>query len=239
MKPKRSDKSAGPFAVLAKLLDVETLPNAIPEEFRELRDSSDTMSPEDEERLFREAMADVTPVYGNHACHEAVVPPDIPDDGTDSEDEAAKSLGRIVEGGSGFVVSHTPEYIEGAGIGVSPEITERLHRGDFSIQEHIDLHGMTVPEAEEAFNAFLRESLNRGTRALLIVHGRGLSSPGRPVLKGKVYEWLTKGYWRKRVIAFCSARLCDGGAGGTYVLLRQRPVTKARIKKKHHYKSLV
>jgi DNA-nicking Smr family endonuclease len=30
---------------------------------------------------------------------------------------------------------------------------------------------------------------------------------------------------RKWVIAFSSARSCDGGAGATYVLLRQRPLT--------------
>jgi DNA-nicking Smr family endonuclease len=65
-----------------------------------------------------------------------------------------------------------------------------------------------------------------GKRSVLIVHGRGLSSPSKPVLKAKVYEWLTSGQWRKWVIAFSSARSYDGGTGATYVLLRQRPLTK-------------
>jgi DNA-nicking Smr family endonuclease len=67
---------------------------------------------------------------------------------------------------------------------------------------------------------------------VLIVHGRGLSSPAKPVLKTKVIEWLTCGPWRKWVIAFTSARSFDGGAGATYVLLRQRPVTRSKRKRK-------
>ncbi|MCD6353824.1 MAG: Smr/MutS family protein [Proteobacteria bacterium] len=60
----------------------------------------------------------------------------------------------------------------------------------------------------------------------MIVHGRGFCSPKKPVLKTKVVEWLTRSHWRKRVVAFSSTRACDGGAGATYVLLRQRPITK-------------
>jgi len=105
-------------------------------------------------------------------------------------------------------------------------VARRLHRGDFSIQAHIDLHGFTVEYAKEAFDSFLRASINSGKRAVLIIHGRGLSSPGEPVLKNKVREWLSQGYWLKRVIAYASAQSCDGGAGATYVLLRNRPVSK-------------
>jgi DNA-nicking Smr family endonuclease len=119
---------------------------------------------------------------------------------------------------------------------VNPEIAKRLHQGDFSIQTHIDLHGLRVGEAHEAFEQFLTESLRSGKRAVLIVHGRGLSSPAEPVLKSKVKEWLTLGPWRKWVIAFTSARACDGGAGATYVLLRQRPATK-RYRRRAHEKS--
>ena len=54
----------------------------------------------------------------------------------------------------------------------------------------------------------------------------GLSSPAEPILKSKVYRWLTTSPWHKWVIAFTSARLCDGGAGATYVLLRRKPIKK-------------
>jgi DNA-nicking Smr family endonuclease len=80
------------------------------------------------------------------------------------------------------------------------------------------------------FEDFLRESVIRNRRSLLVIHGRGLSSQGEPVLKAKVTEWRTRGPWRKWVIAYSSARLCDGGAGATYILLRTRPVTKSQKK---------
>ncbi|MGD0625276.1 MAG: Smr/MutS family protein, partial [Thermodesulfobacteriota bacterium] len=79
---------------------------------------------------------------------------------------------------------------------------------------------------------FLKWAVMTGKRGVLIIHGRGLSSPQEPVLKEKVIEWLTRGPWRKWVIAYASARLCDGGAGATYVLLRRRPVSK-RLKRFH------
>ena len=70
-----------------------------------------------------------------------------------------------------------------------------------------------------------------GKTGILVTHGRGLSSPAEPILKRKVEEWLTRGPWRKWVVAYTSARLCDGGAGATYVLLRPRPVSK-RLKRR-------
>ena len=121
--------------------------------------------------------------------------------------------------------------MEGTGYNVNPEVMTALHRGDFSIQDHIDLHGLTVSKAKVQFNAFLKDSIRTGKRGLLIVHGRGLSSPKKPVLKLKVYEWLTRGPWRKWIIAFTSARAIDGGAGATYLLLRHQPATKRLMKK--------
>ncbi len=128
--------------------------------------------------------------------------------------------------GNLFPLGQIVKYMEGLGYGVNPEIAKRLHRGDFSIQVHLDLHWLGVGEAHEAFEGFLKEALLAGNRAVLVIHGRGRSSRAEPVLKTKVREWLTSGPWRKWVIAFTSARACDGGAGATYVLLRQRPATK-------------
>ena len=137
-----------------------------------------------------------------------------------------EALRELVRTGRGYRVADTPEYIEGTGYRVPPGITRELHRGTFSIQAHIDLHGMTVPVAREAVNAFLQDAVQRGFSAVLIVHGRGLSSAAEPVLKTGLVRWLTTGTWRKWVMAYASARPCDGGAGATYVLLRQRPLTK-------------
>ena len=128
-------------------------------------------------------------------------------------------------------MSDTPEYMEGTGYRVPGLMTRRLHQGDFSIQAFIDLHGLSAAAAKEAFESFMTTAVKMGKRAVLVIHGRGLSSPAEPVLKTQVYCWLTRGHWRNWVIAFSSARACDGGTGATYVLLRQRPLTKRSRKK--------
>jgi DNA-nicking Smr family endonuclease len=57
---------------------------------------------------------------------------------------------------------------------------------------------------------------------VLVVHGRGLRSPGgRPVLKHATAQWLSHGIIGGYVLAFTTARLYDGGAGAVWVLLRR------------------
>jgi DNA-nicking Smr family endonuclease len=186
----------------------------------------DASAPLNERELFLNAMADVEPINWKNRLEPNCAPCISIDSENDSKDETMQQLSNLVNFGEGFVVANTPEYIEGTGYNIHPEISKRLHRGDFSIQSHIDLHGFDVEDARKAFEIFFKDSITTGKRAVLVVHGRGLSSPEKPVLKTKVIEWLTRGPWRKWVIAFSSARSCDGGAGATYVLLRQRPLTK-------------
>ena len=189
-------------------------------------------SPEDDASLFSRYTTDVSPLHTKKErlprAPGAISEPPV------AEDPDATALGllkQLIEGGSGFVVSHTGEYIEGTGYGIHPDMAKRLHSGEFSIQAHVDLHGMMVDEAEEALDEFLTRSLAQGLRAVMVVHGRGRSSRNEPLLKNRVLYRLTKGAWRKWVIAFASARSFDGGAGATYVLFRDRPVTGRQKKK--------
>ncbi len=182
--------------------------------------------PDQERRIFLAAMADVTPFRRQN--RQGSVTPRFKSGrrNEDPDTEVFRKLNDLVETGDGFVVALTPEYQEGIGYQVHPMVAEKLHRGDYSIQDHIDLHGCGVAEAKAALDAFLAQSIATRKRAVLVVHGRGLSSPRGPVLKEKVREWLTTGCWRKWVLAFTSARRYDGGAGATYVLLRERPAPR-------------
>lgn len=180
---------------------------------------------------FDREMEGVRPVDWNRPADAPPTPPPAAP-ATGTEDAAMSALKSLVDCGAGFIVADTPEYMEGVGPHAPPGITRRLHRGDFAIQGHLDLHGLAVPEARETFDAFVNHSISQGHRTVLIIHGRGLSSPADPVLKSKVREWLSCGPWRKWVIAFTSARMCDGGAGASYVLLRQRPLAR-RWRRRH------
>lgn len=228
MKSSQSSGTYRPFKNLKTLLDKKSFPLASDPKKEPVPTEADkkVLDAREEERLFQAFMADVVPVLRDtpptdQGPHARPKPSE-----QDPEAEALARLEDLVRGGEGLIISDTAEYMEGLGHGVNPEIVKRLHQGDFSIQVHLDLHGLGVRKAHEAFEEFLKEALLAGNRAVLIIHGRGRSSRDQPVLKTKVREWLTSGPWRKWVIAFTSARACDGGAGATYVLLRQRPATK-------------
>jgi len=183
-------------------------------------------SPEPDETLFAKAMEGVTPIARDN-CTQKNVEITFPESSREKEDaEVLEKLTELIERGAGFNVCDTPEYVEGTGYHIHPEIARRLHQGEYSIQAYIDLHGFTVNDAEEVFEKFMKWAVMSGKTGVLIIHGRGLSSPAEPVIKKSVVEWLTRGPWRKWVVAYSSARICDGGAGATYVLLRDRPVSK-------------
>ncbi len=186
---------------------------------------------EEEYRLFLEAMEGVVPLETNNRF-ETESPPSSQMPPNNTETETILKLKELILKGEGFIVADTPEYKEGTGYNVHPEIARKLHKGDYAIQDHIDLHGLSVAHAKDAFDIFLKQSVSYGRHGVLIVHGRGLSSPNQPVLKNKVIEWLNSGKWRKWMIAYTSARSCDGGAGATYVLLRTTPLQKRFRKKK-------
>ncbi len=186
--------------------------------------------PENEENLFRQAMEGVTRIPHPNFVERGLPPPAPEKPQTPTETEPLLKLKDLVQHGTGFEVADTPEYIEGTMYHVHLEIARRLHQGDFSIQAYIDLHRFKVADAREAFERFIKWAVATGKTGILIIHGRGLSSSSEPILKHKVVEWLTRGPWRKWVVAYATARSCDGGAGATYVLLRRRPVSK-KIKK--------
>jgi DNA-nicking Smr family endonuclease len=215
-----------PFEGLKTLLEAKSVSLKNGVDMLQPKPPDPTTDPENDRALFEAAMADVERITQNICAKQHLQKSNAAESDKTDESETLLHLQELIETGKGFVVADTPEYIEGIGYNVNREVAKRLHNGQFSIQGHIDLHGLTVEKAREAFESFLKESIATGKRMVLIIHGRGLSSPAKPILKTKVIKWLTAGPWRKWVMAFTSARLCDGGAGATYVLLRKHPATK-------------
>jgi DNA-nicking Smr family endonuclease len=103
-------------------------------------------------------------------------------------------------------------------MGVGPDVTQKLRRGNWSIQRQVDLHGLRTDEARKTLSAFIREAQKQGIRCVRVVTGKGLGSPGKtPVLKEKVHRWLVQ---KAEVLAFVQARPAHGGAGALVVLLQ-------------------
>lgn len=246
--PPKSDSSDSfntPFSCLTDMLkqiQAETQPDnkegkTIPEPERESCPSNQSKSgngAEEEDSLFREAMAGVEPLQANRVKARVPGPLSKPSRRPllEEELEAYAQLVDLVSGEGSFDIEYTDEYIEGAVVGADPDLLPKLRRGDFSIQAHFDLHGMTTAEAREAVERFILSSVIKGLRCVLIIHGRGLNSRDQiPILKERMSSWLKRGRLKKMVLAFATAQPCDGGAGAMCVFLRKCQPERIRFTK--------
>ncbi len=143
--------------------------------------------------------------------------------------EAYAQLADLVDGAGAFDIADTDEYIEGLAPGIDRRLVRKLKRGEYAVQAHVDLHGLTADEARVELERFLDGARAAGKRCVLVVHGRGLHSKDAiPVLKERLKVWLTRGRLARAVLAFTTARPADGGAGAVYVLRRSARAAAAR-----------
>jgi len=178
-----------------------------------------------EDQYFLEAVSDVEPLTREKKKITRHPDPNIkPAHPAGTEElEALAHLSDLVSGHAQIDITFTDEYIEGSVVGLSPKLMRQLKKGQFPIQDYVDLHGLTKQGAEERVRDFLLQSYRLGLRCVLIVHGRGLNSENHiPVLKERLPGWLNRGPINKIVLAFSTARPYDGGAGAIYVLLKRR-----------------
>jgi DNA-nicking Smr family endonuclease len=179
--------------------------------------------PATEEELWSGATAGVKPMADDG--HGSVAPPrpkGAPEAFWHPDLDAVDELRALVSGDAPFDLSDGDEFVEGRVAGIDPSLVRKLRRGEFAVQGHVDLHGMTREEAKAAVERFLRGSRNAGKRCVLVVHGRGLHSKDQlPVLKEALRTWLSTARFARHVLAFATARPVDGGAGAVYVLLRR------------------
>ncbi len=136
--------------------------------------------------------------------------------------EVLAHLSELVSGVADMDIRFSDEYMEGAVQGMDRKLMEKLRKGEFPVQDYVDLHGLTREEAELDVRNFLMDSYRHGLRCVLLVHGRGLNSENHmPVLKRRVPVWLSRSPVKKIILAFSTARPYDGGTGAIYVLLRK------------------
>lgn len=177
-----------------------------------------------EDELFLQAMRDVVPLAKKSPGRIPPSPPtqNFPRFLLQEEREVYAQLAELVAGDGPFELNCSDEYMDGAILGLSPEILKKLRNGDFSYQDSLDLHGLNRQQALELVTQFIYEGFSRKFRCVLIVCGRGLNSENKePVLKQHLVGWLTRSPLKRVILAFASARSWDGGAGAFYVLLRR------------------
>lgn len=170
--------------------------------------------------LFLRAMSGVKSLEseGSRVEPAKTLEPQHPDD----EAMALMELESLVRGSSPFDLTESEEMQSGAAPGVTQELLRSLQKGEFAFRRHLDLHGHHREEAHAALISFVTTARRDGERCVLVITGRGKSSPGGiSVLKDALPRWLSRSPLRAHVLAFCTALKVHGGPGAFYVLLRR------------------
>ncbi len=115
-----------------------------------------------------------------------------------------------------------------SGQGIDKRTDERLRRGQMAIEARLDLHGLRLFEAQDAFRRFILDCHARQLRCLLIITGKGkrTTADGLPQAGGVIREnlplWLEDAALRPLILQIYPAQPKDGGSGAFYILLRRK-----------------
>ena len=129
-------------------------------------------------------------------------------------------------------------------IDLAPSISERLNRhpvemdskafrkmksGKLKPEARIDLHGMTLAEAQPRLTRFILDAYDDQKRLVLVITGKGKSRDhGGPipvrfgVLRNQVPAWLKQFPLGPLVLQTTTANQRHGGEGALYVYLKRR-----------------
>lgn len=165
--------------------------------------------PEQDNDLFRQALADVVPLKPN----DRIVPTPKPLRTKDTPLISVAILDDLSDHGAGDTA--ITEYLSN---GLNRMTLRKLRRGEWPPQDSLDLHGLSNDEARQLLVTFLHHATQRGLRCVNIIHGKGWRDAGRDgILKVNTRHWLAQ---HAQVLAFCEAPLNAGGGGAVWVLLK-------------------
>lgn len=173
---------------------------------------------EEDAELFRKSMRNVTPIKQKDRVILKEKLKRLPRTGKASLREETQEEKQIVLEEESTEVVSGDESLHFSRSGLQTRYLRKLKRGQIPCEAFIDLHRMTVAEAEIAVANFISSTQESGLRCVRIIHGKGYrAKTEKPILKNKVNSWLRA---HPAVLAFCSAQPKDGGAGAVYVLLK-------------------
>lgn len=175
---------------------------------------------DDDFELFRQAVGPVRPVDAPPPPPASPKPRPRARMGEQDEAAAASEFRLALDEqllGAGDALSHRTDRLSSAA-------WQRLRRGELSAQEELDLHGMTLAQAQAVLKEFLSDARRHGIGCVRIIHGKGrgaaeLDDSGAPVLKNLVDRMLRH---RSDVLGFHSAPPAQGGTGAVVVVLGKR-----------------
>jgi DNA-nicking Smr family endonuclease len=174
---------------------------------------------DDDDAVFRAAMADTTPLPGRDTRRQPVEPapprpgktPKPPDRTPPPAQQTAPS---------------NPPLTAGTAADLDRRTMDRLRKGRMRPEALIDLHGRTASAAHTALNAFIASSHEAGKRCVLVITGKGSMKKGGGIIRREFPAWLNAPGNRACVLGFAQAQPADGGGGAYYVLLKRKRPTK-------------
>lgn len=176
--------------------------------------------PEDEDpaALFRAAIGEVTPLRKDaEPAPAAPRPKPRARMAERDEAEAAGEFARLLRDSSPLEAGDVASYRRDT---LPARMFQRLKRGQYSVQDELDLHGATALQAEGLLRRFLADAHAHDHGCVRVIHGKGQRSDSEaPVLKNLVDRMLRQ---RADVMAFHSAPPTQGGTGAVLVLLAHR-----------------
>jgi DNA-nicking Smr family endonuclease len=176
---------------------------------------SDVREEDDPQALFRRLIGPVRKLAD--VAEPARPPPPAPDAAMSRADEAhvLVELAELPNDANLLEAADRMLYLAN---GYPPKILRKLRRGQFKVQDEIDLHHLPQSAAKVVLSEFLLQAKRRQLSCLRLVHGKGLRSGERgPVIKNMLDQDLRR---RSDVIAFTSAPLAQGGTGALLLLLK-------------------
>jgi len=174
------------------------------------------LDPEDAQ-LFRDAIGPVRPLPEPPAPPERPKPAPRPRQREHDEAEAIRDMQRRPFDAS---LADPGEPLSFRRPGFPDRLFRRLRRGEFAVEDEVDLHHLRVTEAESVLREFLAQAHQADQHCVRIIHGKGRNSEfGTPVLKLMVDRTLGQ---RGDVLAYVSAPARQGGTGAVLVLLSSR-----------------
>ena len=166
--------------------------------------------PDEERALWTAAVDNVTPLEKDHRVRVRPAPL-VPKLGPVEPRKAPPARSRDTE------PDETDSDAGYVSAGVDRRELRKLRRGQYVPGRRLDLHGLTRRSAIAASVQFI-QSARGAYRCVAIVHGRGLHSNGKALIKIDVRALLRS---HASVLAYADAPRDDGGSGAVYVLLRR------------------
>ena len=141
----------------------------------------DSKTPPEDDDLFAQEMRDVQPLRAaSRHWPEPMRTRPVPQQSLRDE---ARVLQELLQPADDELGLETGEELLFLRTGYPPRLLRQLRRGRFSIEDSIDLHGMTEATAREVLVDFLAYACDSRLGCVRIIHGKGLRSPGEPKLK--------------------------------------------------------